>query len=146
MTTPSSPDLPAPARAPLRLSLAEVPLRGNLGGAWWPQSRDLSLELADLVDGFPTDRGRVMRALFSRPDWDLTPRRITTERGMMKVGSFPADDTHVMVLSMSTPPGRLSLLVVPPDTDEATARALMADAPSTDTHSVAALLARHDTD
>ena len=144
MTTPNSPALAAPARSPLRLTLAEGPSRGNLGGAWWPQSRDLALELADLVDGFPTDRGRVMRALFSRPDWDQTPRRITTKRGIMKVGSFPADDTHVMILSMSTPPARLCLLVVPSDTDEATARALMAAAPSTDTHAVAGLLTRHD--
>ena len=146
MTTPSSPVLSTPARAPLRLTLAASPSRGNLAGAWWPQSRDLALELADLVDGFPTERGRVMRALFSRPDWDATLRRITTRRGIMKVGSFPADDTHMMILSMSTQPARLYLLVVPSETDEGTARALMAAAPSTDTHSVAALLSQHDAD
>ena len=85
-----------------------------------------------------------MRGLFSRPDWDPTLRKITTKRGTMKVGSFPSDDTHVVILSMSTAPVRLTLLVVPPDTDEDTAHALMAAGPSTDWHSVAALLARHD--
>jgi hypothetical protein len=125
------------------LTLAAQPAPGKLGGAWWPQSRDLATELADLVDNFPEVRGRILRGLFSRPDWDLTLRKIDIKRGVMKVGSFPSDNTHLMILSMSAAPSRLTLLVVPPATDADTADALMAGAPSTDAGATAALLAQH---
>jgi hypothetical protein len=125
------------------LTLAPHPGREKLAGAWWPQSRDLEIELADLVDHFPKVRGRVMRGLFSRPDWDLPIRKVTTKHGVMKVGSFPGDDTHVMILSMSAAPSRLTLLVVPSETDADAAQALMARASSADAHSAGALLAAH---
>ena len=45
----------------------------------------------------------------------------------MKTGSFPRDDTHVMLVKLSV--GRqLTLLVVPPDADADVARDLMAKA------------------
>jgi hypothetical protein len=88
-------------------------------GAWWPRSRDLNREAADLVDHFPAERGRINRLLFSRPDWDESSkdgrgvRSIAAARGRVKVGSFPSDDTHVMILQLSDGK-RLTLLVVPP--------------------------------
>jgi hypothetical protein len=146
MTTSDSATIPSPTspRHSLRLTLAAHPGPGKLGGAWWPQSRDLGTELADLVDSFPDLRGRGVRRLFSRPDWDLTLRKIDTKRGVMTVGSFPSDDTHRMVLSMSAAPVRLTLLVVPPDADADTAPVLMAAAASADPNSAAPLLADHD--
>jgi hypothetical protein len=100
-------------REPVRMTLSTSPGRATLDGAWWPQSRDLQLELADLVDNFPTEVGRVYRVLYSRPDWDTSPRAITVARGRLKTGSYPRDDTHVIVLRMSTRTD-LRLLVVPP--------------------------------
>jgi hypothetical protein len=100
-------------RHPLRLQLSESPGRAALDGGWWPQSRDIDIELADLVDRFPPFFGRVHRALYSRPDWETQPRNVRVARGMLKTGSFPRDDTHLMILSMSTHT-RLHLLVVPP--------------------------------
>ena len=111
MTTPNDPVLPT--RVPLRLLMVDDPVPGGLHGRWWPQSRDLGLELADLVDHFPTGRGGVMRAVFSRPDWDTPLRRVPLERGVMKAGSFPRDDTHVMLLVMFNRT-TLKILVVPP--------------------------------
>lgn len=104
----------SPPRHPLRLQLAELPGRAALDGGWWPQSRDIDVELADLVDRFPAVIGRVDRALYSRPDWDTQPRSIRVARGRLKTGSFPRDDTHLMILSMSTQT-QLRLLVVPPE-------------------------------
>lgn len=123
---PDNPSGTAPAgegdRAPLRLSLwAQVP-PGAPNGAWWPRSRDLQTEVADLVDHFPVESGRINRLLFSRPDWDDVVsegrgvRRVRAARGVVKVGSFPADDTHEMVLSMSSGV-RLRLRVVPSDSE-----------------------------
>ena len=59
-----------PARVPLRLELRPLGVPGHVDGGWWPQSRDLQVEAADLVDHFPVEVGRINRLLFSRPDWD----------------------------------------------------------------------------
>lgn len=112
MTTSNSPVLPRTERVPLRLQLAEPDRRNSVDGGWWPQSRDLAVELADLVDHFPGDGARVARALFSPPDWDPAPRRIPVARGYVKVGSFPEDDTHLLTVAMSDR-SRLRILVIP---------------------------------
>lgn len=111
----------------LRLELSPVRGRGPLDGAWWPRSRDLDVELADLVDHFPEEVGRVSRAIFSPPDWLTSPRRVRVARGEMKTGSFPRDDTHVVLLKLASG-AELKVLVVPPDTSADTARSLMATA------------------
>lgn len=112
-----------------RVQLSPRPGAGPLDGAWWPRSRDLDAELADLVDHVPTEMGRVSRALFSRPDWLTHPRRITVARGFLKTGSFPSDDTHLMLLKLSTGV-QLRLLVIPPDTPLDRAHELLAQAAS----------------
>lgn len=99
-------------RLPLRLTLSPSPDRSPLGGAWWPQTHDLDLELADLVDDFPDHLGNVYRALYSRPDWTSRPRTVVTARRRIKTGFFPRDDTHLLLLSMSTRRS-IRLLVVP---------------------------------
>jgi hypothetical protein len=57
------PHAPAQSRGALRLRMSEHPGTDSLDGGWWPQSRDLAVELADLVDHFPTRYGRMVRAL-----------------------------------------------------------------------------------
>jgi hypothetical protein len=126
----------------LRLQLSPVSGVGPLDGAWWPRSRDLDVELADLVDHFPAEAGHISRAIFSRPDWLTSPRQIQVARGHLKTGSFPRDDTHVLLLKLSSGV-QLKILVVPPDTGADSARDLMASAvASTNRRTGAALLAR----
>jgi hypothetical protein len=119
-----------PARVPLRLELRPLDVPGHVDGGWWPQSRDLQVEATDLVDHFPPQVGRINRLLFSRPDWDdgvvdgRGLRRVQAARGPVKVGSFPNDDTHQMVLTMAS--GRqLRLLVVPSNTEDSEAHHLL---------------------
>lgn len=100
-------------RVPLRLHLSDRPGLDRLDGAWWPQSRDLAAELADLVDHFPTETGRVVRAVYSPPDWDERPHRVAVTGRNLKVGSFPHDDTHQVTLRLADH-AVLQLLVVPP--------------------------------
>ncbi|WP_148616008.1 DUF5994 family protein [Nocardioides rubriscoriae] len=127
-------------RVPLRLALAEHPGQDTLDGAWWPQSRDLDLELADLVDHFPPAAGRVVRALFSPPDWDSSPRRVPIDGGHLKVGWFPHDDTHVIVLRTSDH-AVLRLLVVPPEvSDDDGHEAMLAASTTGNKHSAGSLL------
>lgn len=108
-----SKDFVSGTRVPLRLRMVDDPQPGGLYGRWWPQSRDLAVELADLVDHFPSVRGGVMRATFSPPDWDTSLRRVRVKRGDMKAGSFPRDDTHMMLLTMFDRT-TLKILVIPP--------------------------------
>ena len=114
------------AREPLRLRLRDPAARDAADGAWWPQSRDLQTEAADLVDHFPQAAGRINRLLFSRPDWDNSTlgghgvRSIRAARGPVKVGSFPHDDTQLMIAIMASGQ-RLKLLVIPSATGHAEA-------------------------
>ncbi len=101
------------SRGPLRLTLSSASGTATLDGGWWPWSRDLAVELADLVDHFPAELGRVHRAVFSRPDWNTVPRAIPVARGRVKTGSFPSDDSHMILLRTSTRTD-LRILVVPP--------------------------------
>lgn len=132
-------------RAPLRLRLSESPGRAALDGGWWPRTRDIDVELADLVDRFPVETGRVSRALYSRPDWDTQPRSVRVARGLLKTGSFPRDDAHVMVLSMSTRTW-LRLLVVPPDQLEGEQALRLAADPSNRSSASDILAALRDSD
>jgi hypothetical protein len=123
---------PPHRRVPLRIRLDNGFQGGPLDGAWWPQSRDLQTEAVDLVDHFPHLVGRIARLLFSPPDWNTVhgahrPRRVQAERGSIKIGSFPSDDTHVMVVKMLSGQ-RLRLLVIPSDTDPELAGQLMEEA------------------
>jgi hypothetical protein len=104
MTMPTDPSSSAPRlrSVPLRLRLNETMGDGASDGCWSPQSRDLSLELADLVDNFPIALGEVRRVVVSRPDWDRAPHRVRVARGLLKVGSYPGDDNHQVWLRAST--------------------------------------------
>lgn len=117
-TSLSTSPTPTAARKTLRLRLSDTTTPGVADGAWWPQSRDLQTEAADLIDHFPTAAGRINRLLFSRPDWDNSTvdgrgiRKIHAARGPVKVGSFPHDDTKLMIAIMANGQ-RLKLLVIP---------------------------------
>ncbi|MDZ5622858.1 DUF5994 family protein [Nocardioides bizhenqiangii] len=114
--------------------------RDSLDGGWWPRSRDLATEFAELVDDFPTQYGRIVRAVYSPPDWDDAPRRIAVRGRSVKVGKFPRDDTHVIYLTTSD---RVvyCLLVVPSSFDEAQgSEALLASSTPGNHHSATSLL------
>lgn len=144
------------SRGELRLRLAERPDRPDgpgqqrLDGGWWPYSRDLTLEMRELVRHFPPERGRIVRALFSRPDWDTAPTRVDLGTRYLKVGSFPRDDTHVLEVQTARR-DRLTLLVIPPDFTAAQAdEAMLAATTSGNAHSGTEVLAEvtdhHDPD
>lgn len=120
MTTSNSPvrtpSTDTPGTGTLRVRLAAPRKDRHLDGGWWPHSRDLAVELAELVAGLPADAGRAVRAVYSPPDWDTPPRRVPLARGYLKVGSFPRDDSHVLDLRMLDGT-TLRLLVVPPTAD-----------------------------
>jgi hypothetical protein len=123
---------PSTQRVALRIRLDNDYRSGPVDGAWWPQSRDLQAESVDLVENFPHHLGRIKKLLFSRPDWDVDERRprahhIRTRRGSVEVGSFPSDDTHLMVVTMRSGQ-RHRLLVIPTETPPDVAARIMDEA------------------
>lgn len=136
---------PGGVRVPLRISMAAGG-RGPVDGAWWPQSRDLDFEAAELIDAFPAALGRVSRMLFSPPDWarpgSTRQRRVQARERVVKVGSFPRDDTHLMIVTVSGA-ARIHLLVIPPDCRaDVAARAMAWATDPANTHSAAEILRR----
>ena len=101
-------------RRPLRLQLNSTMGDGTQDGTWWPQTRDLSIELPDLVDHFPEGYGLVDRIIVARPDWDTAPRQVWVRRGPLEVGPCPRDIAHQILLSMSTR-RKIALVVTPPE-------------------------------
>jgi hypothetical protein len=131
---------PAPAGVPagpaaenssprVRLTLSTSTGFSALDGAWWPRSRNLETELADLVDHFPATSGRIVHAVYSGPDWRPAPRRIKVKQGVIKVGSFPTDDSHRILLTLSSRE-ILHILVIPPHSSPVLALAVMVTAAS----------------
>lgn len=100
-------------RVPLRLVMADSPGLATLHGGWWPQSRDLAVELADLAGHFPPELGHIARVVYSPPDWDVSARRVPVGAGYVKVGAFPRDDTHLLIIR-TTDRTTIKLLVIPP--------------------------------
>ena len=105
-------------RAPLRLRLSDPDRPHPLDGGWWPQTRNLAIEMADLVDAFPQDRARIVRALYSPPDWDDQPKRVTTARGYIEVAPFRQEFSPVMILTTSDR-RKLCLLTIPSELTDA---------------------------
>ena len=120
MTAPKQPVRPPrnPLQDPgvLRLCMAHPRVDHGLDGAWWPRSRNLTGELAELVDHFPVDRcGHIVRVLVSPADWNDRPRHVLVRSGYVKVGYLPQhDDSHLIHLT-TTNRTLLPVLVVPPE-------------------------------
>ncbi len=137
--TPSLPDTPAAARGPLRLRLVLTERPGHLDGGWWPRSRDLATELADLVDHLPLHLGRLTHVQCSGPDWDGVVDRVRLAGRPVAITTSAADDTHHV--DLTTERTTLRLLVVPPGFNDADGEeALLAAATPGNAHSAHDLL------
>ena len=129
MTAPVAPVAPvtsAPAPA-LRMSLAPLgSAPALLDGAWWPRSRDLGAELPQLVAALDPLWGRITRITVNPTHWPAAfPRKVPVDGHVVKVGWFLAEQDPHQLLLLSYRTSRWDLLVVPPETDPATAAWLM---------------------
>jgi uncharacterized protein DUF5994 len=133
MTTAPTGHLDAPVeRVPLRLRLRSS-TSDDGGGAWWPQSRDLGVEVADLVDNFPDPTTRITRLLISRADWvslepgDRPVRQVRARHGIVNVGLIARGGARTVVLMLASGE-RLRLRVIASNADPMVARRLLRDA------------------
>lgn len=98
-----------------RFAFRPVSDRHHPDGAWWPQSRQLSEAIRQLFALWPPEAGRIVRVLYSPPDWDDHPRSVPIPGGRVKTGCFPRDDTHQLIVSL-VDGRRRAITVIPPDT------------------------------
>lgn len=104
-------------RSPLRLRLKpKGPVTGYVDGAWWPRSRDLTAEIPALAEVLAVRLGRAQRVAFGLSSWDAPPGRFQVDGARVRLEGFLHQDQHIVHVTGER--GRISLLLVPPATDE----------------------------
>jgi Family of unknown function (DUF5994) len=101
-----------------------VSLRADAGsgeaafdGAWFPRSRDLAVEVPELVAALARRGVRVERFTYPLESWSPAPRKLVVDDRVVRTGGFRSMDPHVVCLSWAGGARRGDLLVVPPETD-----------------------------
>src|SRR6266508_3620412 len=99
--------------------------RTLLDGGWWPRSTDPVAELPGLILALDDRRGRVTRVMLGPAGWDSQPSRLGVAGRVVRLGWFTTQPAGLLTAICATGE-RVDLLVVPPDTGAADARAAMA--------------------
>lgn len=93
-------------------------------GGWWPRSLDLTAELPRLLMAVEAaGYGEVSRVSYALTAWDgRPPRKCPMLNRVVKLGGFQSQDPAEISLVDSSGWKRVTLVVVPPDTDPVVAR------------------------
>ena len=111
----------------VRVSLRAGAGDGNsaFDGAWFPRTRDLSVELPELIAELDRRGVRVERFTYALDAWAPAARKLLVGDRIVRTGGFRSMDPGVVCLIWDGGSMRADLLVVPPETDVLTgARAL----------------------
>ena len=111
----------------VRVSLRDGAGDGNstFDGAWFPRTRDLAVEVPELIAELDRRGVRVERFTYALEAWSPAPRKLLVADRLVRTGGFRSMDPAVVCLTWSGGTRRADLLVVPPETDVLTgARAL----------------------
>jgi hypothetical protein len=93
---------------------------GYVDGAWWPRSRDLSGELPALLTALTGRLGTIERMAYRITEWRPAARRVDGAGRSVKLGGFHHQGAHTVDVRASSGT-RVTLLVIPPDTESADA-------------------------
>lgn len=110
----------------VRLRLAPVPgLRGTVDGAWWPHSRDATVELPGLIAAVGQRLGlTTLRVAVHVDAWDHIPHSVQSGGRQVKVGWFDSADPRLVTLTFAAAEP-IILLVVPACTADGPAGAAL---------------------
>jgi hypothetical protein len=86
-------------------------------GAWFPRSRDLAVELPELIAELDRRDVRVERFTYSLDAWSPVARKVAVNGRVVRTGGFRSMDPLVVCLTWAGGMRRADLLVVPPETD-----------------------------
>lgn len=101
--------------ARITLSASSSEESSSLDGVWWPRSRDLAVEVPQLVATLQTKGIRISRVAYSREGWDGVVRKLATGNRTVRLGWFRTIDPNSVSLTSSDGRIRLDLLVIPPE-------------------------------
>lgn len=105
---------------------------GFIDAAWWPRTRDLTIELPALMDVLWTAGREINRITFNLHAWKPAPRRMRIEGRTMRLGGFATSDPQSVRLSDPWGAERVDILVIAPETDPAVAQRIFDLASETD--------------
>lgn len=142
--TPLTPSQTVPTdgrRHRLRLRLKpKAPTTGFVDGAWWPRTRNLSAELAELLGVLAVRLGQVERVSYHLGEWETSSRKSIIGGCLVRLAGYRAQ--HPGTLDVQAARHRITLLVVPPETAPPVAhRILRAAAQRGNAEPIAVLLA-----
>ncbi|WP_172385915.1 DUF5994 family protein [Streptomyces sp. MNP-20] len=136
-TRPQYSTPPPPARLALRPPSFPP---GPVCGAWWPRSNDLEAELPGLAAAFATEKGRVTRITSHRETWSAAPHSLRVPGHTVRAAWLVSGCDPYSIRLFSHNLRRWDLLVIPPDTVDATAARLMTAASDPMNHLTASAL------
>ncbi|WP_222105602.1 DUF5994 family protein [Rhodococcus sp. WB9] len=105
-----------PAQSPRLRLKPEAPSAGTVDGAWWPRSRDLAVEIPDLVALVAIRVGVVDRIVYDIKAWLPAPRRFMVAGRSVHLDGYEYQPLNTLYVS-GVKRTRLTLLVVPPEAD-----------------------------
>ena len=109
----------------LRLSMKPVgSTTGFVDGAWWPYSTELATEIPALLEAITGRLGSIERVSYNIAGWASASRRVDAGGIRVRLDGFrtrPPDTIDVSGVNDH----RVTLLVIPPTTDQAAARDIM---------------------
>ncbi|MFD1046399.1 DUF5994 family protein [Kibdelosporangium lantanae] len=107
----------------------KAPTSGYVDGAWWPRSRDLSAELPTLLGVLAVRLGYIARVTYNLGVWNPAARRLIVEGRVIRLEGFHSQPADIVTV-VGRDRQRLTLLVVPTDTDPVNAHHTMMTASS----------------
>jgi hypothetical protein len=108
----------------VRLKLKpKAPTTGFVDGGWWPRSRDLEEEMPALIARLTVRLGSVECVSYNLAEWHTTPRKITADGEVVRLAGYRTQ--HHATIDVIGANQRLTLLVVPPETQPQPAHAAL---------------------
>ena len=103
----------------VRVSLRAGAGDGNsaFDGAWFPRTRDLAVEVPELIAELDRRGVRVERFTYALEAWTAAPRKLGCLGRTVRTGGFRSMDPDIVCLTWAGGARRADLLVVPPGTD-----------------------------
>ncbi|WP_167104572.1 DUF5994 family protein [Mycobacterium sp. DL592] len=103
------------------------PAEPYLDGAWWPRSTELAVELPGLLAELSAQLGPVVLIGYRRGAWTVVPDHLDLAERVVHLQGFVSSGPPTLVV-VDDSGRRVTLRVVPPDTEDASAVQLMVSA------------------
>ena len=105
----------------------KAPSTGQVDGAWWPHSDDLSIELPDLLAVLSVRLGPIDHVTYNFADWATAPATFPTGGDEVRLsGFYQQQNNTVEVIGVNRT--KLVLLVVPSRTEPERAHEILMSA------------------